>query len=198
MKRIVVLVLCLLVLGTSAFAMDKAVGGGALFGYTFQGWTGSYAWDDGPVSLDIDFNRASFGAFAFFGLSQYVEFNLAFIHKSGDAEITESKYAAAKVDIDPTNALQIGVYGKYPFPVSDKVVVFPTGGLDIEFTLADEDKGWWHDFWIRAGVGLDYFFTDTVFLRSHAIYGVAIPFGSEVEPDVGHGFLFKVGVGYMF
>jgi hypothetical protein len=103
-----------------------------------------------------------------------------------------------ELEIDPTNALQIGVYGKYPFPISDKVVVFPTGGLDIEFTLADEDEGWWSDFWIRAGVGLDYFFTDTVFLRSHAIYGVAIPFGSEADPDVGHGFLFKVGVGYMF
>ncbi|MDR1637289.1 MAG: porin family protein [Treponema sp.] len=192
MKKTVVVALFLTVLGTTVFALDKAAGGGLLLGGTFQGGSESVLGYD----ADWTYNRTSFGAFGFFGLSQYVEFNLGFLYKAGEGTVS-TKYDKFDLEIDPTTALQLGAYGKYPFPISDKFVVFPTAGMDVELTLSDEN--WWSDLWIRAGAGVDYFFTDALFLRGHFIYGVAIPFNEQdVHPDVGHGFLVKVGVGYMF
>jgi hypothetical protein len=192
MKKIVVLAFCLLVIGSTAFALEKAAGGGILFGETFQGGsiTGLGDWT---------FNRTSFGAFGFFGLSQYAEFNAAFMYKAvgtikaGGVTVDNSGY------VESTSALQFGVYGKYPFPISDQLVVFPTAGIDVELTLAEE---WWHDIWIRAGGGVDYFLNDTMFIRGHFIYGLAIPVGvgSDIEylnVGVGHGLLVKVGIGWM-
>jgi hypothetical protein len=47
---------------------------------------------------------------------------------------------------------------------------------------------------------MDYFFTDRIFLRSHLIYGAAIPVGGpdDIGATFGHGLLLKVGVGWMF
>ncbi|MDR1956844.1 MAG: hypothetical protein LBQ30_08330 [Treponema sp.] len=191
MKKIVVLVVCLLVMGTGAFALEKAAGGGVLLNYTFQGGSESF---DG-YSFKWTFNRASFGGFAFFGISQYVELNLAFVYKAGDLEVEGGGY----VPIESTSALTFGVYGKYPIPMSDRVVLFPTGGLDFELNLEDSWKELWNDLWIRAGLGIDFFLTDTIFLRSHLVYGAVVPLGgTDIHPDVGHGILVKAGIGFMF
>jgi hypothetical protein len=98
MKRIIILALCLLVLGTSAFGLDKAVGGGGMLWHAFS---------EGD-------SLTAFGGFAFFGLGQYVELNAGVISIS---------------DLD-TTGLAFGIYGKYPISISDRVVVFPTGGVD--------------------------------------------------------------------
>ncbi|MDR0601445.1 MAG: hypothetical protein LBG42_03620 [Treponema sp.] len=187
MKRIVLLTLCLLVLGSSAFALDKAIGGGALLGYTFQ--DGSTNVNNLPVKWE--FNRVSAGAFAFFGLTQYVEFNLAIMYKYGKVEAS-----GLSAGIDPTAGLGLGVYGKYPISLSDKFVFFPTAGMDTEFNF---ESGWWKDLWIRGGAGVDYFLSDTLFIRGHLIYGVNVPYAKQTaSPNVGHGLLVKVGVGTMF
>jgi hypothetical protein len=205
MKRIVILALCLLALGSSAFALDKAAGGGLLFGYTFQGGEEDVSgFSNYSGNAEWTFNRSSIGGFAFFGLGQYVELNLAFMYKNGEveAEFMGRKLTGSDVGIkiDPTAAVGFGAYYKYPIPVSDKVVVFPTGGFDFEINLnSDWMDEFWNDLWIRAGAGVDYFFSDVLFLRGHFIYGVVLPLGAELyEPDMGHGLLVKVGLGYMF
>ncbi|MDR0721268.1 MAG: hypothetical protein LBF75_00550 [Treponema sp.] len=195
MKKIVVSILCLLLLGSGAFALDKAAGGGVLVGGTFQG--GGVPEIPGATWT---FDRTSFGGFGFFSLSQYVEFNLAFMYKTGEASITYQgetwKSTKAEDGVpQPTTALGIGMYGKYPIPISDRFVFFPTGGVDFELNF---EEYWWNDLWIRGGVGIDFFFSDAFFLRGHVIYGAAIPLGGELEPKVGHGFLAKAGLGFMF
>jgi hypothetical protein len=166
MKKFVVLVLCLLVLGTSAFALDKAVGGGGMLWHAF-------------VEGD---SLTAFGGFAFFGLGRYVELN------AGVITIGQGYYDATGVTF--------GIYGKYPFSISDRVVIFPTGGLDLEYFFAGDYT--YADLWVRVGLGLDFFFTDTVFLRSHLIYGIDFPFEAYLDDRKPHGILFKVGIGYMF
>jgi hypothetical protein len=165
MKKFIVLVLCLLVLGTSAFAMDMAAGGGGLVWHAFA---------EGE-------SLTAFGAFGFFGLGRYVELNAAVLHLSADA-VSVTGIAA-------------GAYGKYPISLSDNVVVFPTAGLDVETYFSESSIT---AVWLRGGMGIDYFFTDRVFLRGHLIYGVYLANNIGAEGTKPHGILAKVGVGYMF
>jgi hypothetical protein len=165
MKKIVFLVLCFALMGTAAFSLDKAAGGGGLV------WI--------ATNTEIDDSIFAGGAFGFFGLGRYVELNVGVIGMSeGDLF-----------------GIGAGAYGKYPFSLSDKFVLFPTAGLDFEaYFVGDYSVT---QMWIRGGAGIDYFFTDTMFLRSHLVYGVLVPISSEVVGTT-HGALIKIGVGWMF
>ena len=149
-------------------------------------------------------NRNAFGAFGFFGLNKFVEFNLGILVKvPGDFTVTQDgesyTWSASEMGLDSVGSLQLGAYGKYPFPISDRFVFFPTAGIDLELSFSED---WWHDLWIRGGAGLDVFFSERLFLRSHLIYGVSIPMGGKSDLgdwrlQVGHGLLIKVGMGWM-
>jgi hypothetical protein len=193
------------VLASGAFAMDKTIGGGIL--YNNATTTGSI--NDGyGDTFEWTMTRNGFGGFAFFGVSPFVEFNLGFMYKN-PSEIIQ-KYQGETYTIkgsdmylEGTGALQFGIYLKYPIPIGSTFVFFPTGGVDFELSMSSEeynDWEWWHDLWLRAGIGLDVFFNDSLFLRSHFIYGAAIPVsGSEyLGLKFGHGLLIKIGLGFMF
>jgi hypothetical protein len=196
MKKIVVLLLLLLVT-VGAFALDKTVGGGLLFNAGFT--NGKLEGED-----NFTITRNGFGAFGFFGVSQFMELNLGFLYKNPRKIKADGMEWDVSDVMSGAAALQLGIYGKYPIPISDTLVFFPTGGVDFELTLggkAEKDTGydWWHDLWLRGGLGLDVFFTDRMFLRSHLIYGAAIPMGGSGDLGLtfGHGFLMKVGIGFM-
>ncbi|MDR2392992.1 MAG: hypothetical protein LBD93_02385 [Treponema sp.] len=206
MKKTLVSLVCLLLLGSGVFALDKAAGGGLLVGGTFQGGSVTYSYYEDSyygsttTTYDWTFNRTSFGGFGFFSISQYLELNVAFMYKAGEAEVTVNglTYSGDQAaGPQPTSALGLGAYGKYPIPISDTFVFFPTAGVDFEFNFEDY---WWNDLWVRGGVGLDFFLNDTMFLRGHFIYGAAIPVGDtqDLSPEIGHGLLAKVGLGFMF
>jgi hypothetical protein len=221
MKKLVVLAVCLMVVASGTFALDKAVGGGFLFNASFTNGNASetysytyYDYYNGIVTeydtynYDWTMSRTGFGAFGFFGLGRFLELNLGFLYKNPNKlKITEDgeTYTLNKseMDIKSSAALQFGLYGKYPVPISDTFVFFPTIGADFELSLNSEEWygwKWWHDLWIRGGVGLDIFFTERLFLRTHAIYGVAIPVGGNDDLGLkfGHGLLVKAGIGWMF
>jgi len=207
MRKIILLALCLVIMTASAFAQDKAVGGGILYNNTST----IMKYSEPGYNEEYTLGRNGFGAFAFFGLGRFLELNLGFLYK----DPSELKYSI-KSDgynesgtisnvgdyIEGTAALQLGAYFKYPIPINDTLVFFPTGGVDFEFSLSSEEWNgwkWWHDLWLRAGVGLDIFLNDKTFLRAHALYGVAVPVGGEADMglDIGHGLLIKFGVGFM-
>jgi hypothetical protein len=203
MKKIFVLIL-LIAVSAGAFALEKTVGGGALFNWSSTSGTAAGSVLGLPGSIDWSMNRTGFGAFGFFGISPYVEFNLGFLYKKpgqikmnymGDTETVDP----SEMDIWSTGALQIGVYGKYPFVISDKIVIFPTAGIDFEYTISS-DEAWWNELWFRGGAGIDFFLTERLFLRSHLIYGAAMPIGGGdwLDLKLTHGLLAKVGIGWMF
>jgi len=213
MKRIIILTLLLLVMVSGVFALDKAIGFGAMYNHSFTKGLWKTRWLDPNGSFyDIDtdwtLNRNGFGAFIFFGLSQYFELNLGFLYKNPIQMIQESSDGNTqkwdKNDLsrywEPTFALQGGVYLKYPITISDIFVFFPTAGADFEYTFAGENEWWWSDIWLRGGMGLDIFFTDRLFLRTHFIYGVALPVLDEPiwGIKISHGLLGKIGLGWMF
>lgn len=216
MKKFILLAACLTVLASGVFALDKTIGGGLMYnaGFTnakYEEYDDYFGSND---TFEMNIARNGFGLFAFFGVSQYFELNLGLLIKSpSTVEIKYTyDYGGGYKDsgtlkgtadyLDDCVALQLGTYFKYPIPISTALVFFPTVGVDLELTLGGESDyfDWWSDFWIRAGVGLDIFLTERMFLRGHAIYGVAIPFGGEVDnfdSAIGHGLLIKFGIGWM-
>ena len=200
MKKAIIVLMCLMVVGTGAFALEMAVGGGLLYNWSTT---------NGKVDLDYifpglglgkwdwDLSRNGFGVFGFFGFNQYTEINLGFLYKNPGTFKVEGEDLGSD-DLESKGALQLGLYGKYPIPISDTFVFFPTIGVDLEYTLGDAE-GWWHDLWLRGGVGLDYFLNERMFIRGHLIYGAALPFGGEDYYDLKltHGLLIKVGLGVM-
>ena len=211
MKKLILLGLCLLVFAGSAFSLDWAIGGGGMFSAS---WSNAEDWTDPDFTYTL--SRQGFGGFVFFGLGRYLEANLGFLYKSPktvDFKYNGTTYISFDVsdpiyDFRSVFGIQFGLYFKYPFVLSDRIVLFPTAGVDYELTVGDEKKDWWDDVWFRGGVGLDIFFSQRAFLRVHALYGVGVFIGDEDYSFFGyyldayktwsHGMLFKVGVGFMF
>ena len=187
MKKFIALALLMFIIATGAFAMDRAIGFGALGGLTFQ---------SGKGYLDGSLARYSGCIFGFFGPNQYTEINLSLLYKDTNEDVYT--WGGSETLFPSTWALQLGVYGKYPFVLSDSLVFFPTAGVDFEWSF-DMDY-WWSDLWIRAGIGMDIFISQTMFMRNHIIYGAAIPITTydDLDIKVGHGLLVKLGLGWMF
>lgn len=205
MKKIILLALCLVIMTASAFAQDKAIGGGIMYNNTTTMGTLSFEYGNEKYDYQWEMNRNGFGAFVFFGLGRFLELNLGVLYKNpSKTTVTyEGNSISGDAGVEGTAALQLGAYFKYPIPINDTLVFFPTGGADFELSLSDEEWDgwkWWHDLWLRAGVGLDIFVSEKVFLRGHALYGVAIPVGGaeDLGLKIGHGLLVKFGVGFMF
>ena len=212
MKRLVVLVLCLVLMGGSLFAMDMVFGGGIMYNHstTVGQMTNVYDYDSRfYYDFDWSLTRNGFGGFVFFGFNKYIELNLGFLYKNPDEmkmTVTALGYTEtvtedfSDLDLESTGALQFGAYFKYPIPLSDNFVFFPTVGLDMEITTGS-NNAWWNDIWLRGGIGLDIFFSERFFLRGQVLYGYEIPFGDNADflgLDYGHGALIKVGLGWMF
>ena len=224
MKKLILLGMCLMVLAGGAFAMDKAFGFGIMYNNTSSfatdSYTESYYGYSYTVTVEEEMRRNGFGAFGFVSLGKMWELNLGFIYKNpyeyiirfsdseGDSETLTINKSELDQEIDGTLALQIGVYFKYPIPVSHNIVLFPTAGIDYEKSLSDDVSKdanwsfrWWDDLWLRFGAGVDFFINDAMFVRGHLIYGFALPLGEgadEMYIDYGRGVLLKVGLGWMF
>jgi hypothetical protein len=182
-------------MAAGAFAMEKNVGFGILYNHSTTSGTMNLYYD-----VDWKMPRNGFGAFGFFGLSRFLELNLGVLYKNvSKMEMTVlGQTTTTDADIDPALALQLGVYGKYPFLLSERFVVFPTVGIDYEMNISD-DETWWADLWFRAGGGVDFFLSNRIFIRGHLIYGAAIPIGGgdDLGLKLTHGFLAKFGIGWM-
>jgi hypothetical protein len=190
-----------MVMATGVFAMDMAFGVGGMFN---TAWTRA-RWND--EELDWTLQRQGFGGFVFLGFSRFFELNLGFMYKTPiEFEYSDDygdSWTDDDIDLENTTALLFGLYFKYPIPLSDSFVFFPTIGIDYELTPNKEagyNISWWDDFMIRAGLGVDIFVTEKFFVRAHALYGFGFP-TTESEFDTykyTHGFMAKIGVGWMF
>ena len=218
MKKLIVLALLMVFIGTGAFAFEKAIGGGVLYNYSNSVATMDFGYG---VDMQMIMSRNGFGGFAFFGLGRFVELNLGFLYKNPNTLTMKIRLDKKTIDedtldlkgygIDSVPALQFGAYFKYPFVISDRLVLFPTVGMDYELTLKDDEGIWWDDLWLRGGAGFDIFFSSRAFLRLHAIYGIGVIVAGDDslmgtgdssffgwDKAFSHGLLLKVGIGFMF
>jgi len=224
-KLAVVLILTVLAAG-GAFAQAEfklSAGAGGYITSDFGG--GAEALKDGYADYQIFTPYFGGGIFAFMDAT-FAELSIGFwggssIPGSGSFYL-EGNNAGYSRSYSSYMGLDIGLLGKYPFVITDKISVFPLLGIGYRLILSLEPKnendnntfGAAADssaLWIRLGGGLDYSFTDMIYLRGGLLYGLRFP--SKFENDwidknvpaaldgrtlLGHGLEIKVAVGFKF
>ena len=194
MKKITIITLCLLALGTTVFAYDMSVGFGGVFGLVNDKWE-NRIYPSGDIA-DWYFKRMQYGGFAFFG-TRYTDFNFTIKNSKNNVErIWKTGENAGETENwdEEYLVLSVGGYVKYPFSFKS-IAISPTIGVDFEGV---ESRLY---IWLRGGLGLDVFLTERFFIRGQALYGygVIIPLPDDNRTIIpGHAPLFKLGLGWMF
>jgi opacity protein-like surface antigen len=212
-KRVFIsLVLAAFAAGSLAALPDFSLsaGGGGYIGGDFGGGVKisdsnfevkmPYFGGGGYIFLDAAYAELSFGIFGGGGK----------IKNEFGGRSSEEKY-------NLTN-LNLGLLGKYPFAVGEKMSVFPLLGVDYQITTAAKVGGEKMDdpkdlsaLWFKFGGGLDYEITSNIFVRVEGLYGFRIPNKMEkdlknsfntprvdVQTRLGHGLTVKLAAGYKF
>ena len=161
------------------------------------------------------------GGFAFLDAT-YAELSLGFFGGAGTYKEDQGSQSSES-DMSVTG-FDIGLLGKYPFAVSEKLSVFPLLGISYRIMLSvkDEDGNQYQNsdrddapgdcsaLWFRFGGGLDFSFTDHVYLRGGLLYGFrlankfendmvdSVPSAADPKTLGGHGLEVKIAVGYRF
>jgi len=226
MRKLVVFLIAVFCMAT-AFTQETdskpfrvSIGGGGFVTESYSSW---FVDKDLPGSLDrYDASHFGIGPYVLADL-KYLEINLAFplgFLNADDTMLANPNFPAR------TYALRGGVYLKYPFTSSSMFTLFPLLGADYDFyLLAKKDDDMDAEFpisdsnqdakamdalntlWFKAGIGLDTFFTDHLFLRTELLYGLRLPNKMEqylkdtrsgVNFMLGHGGDFKAAIGYRF
>jgi hypothetical protein len=222
-KRIFLgLVLAAAVAGGAFAAPEFKLSAGA-GGYFTSDFGGGAEGSGGGTTISTKTPYFGGGGFAFFDAT-FAEVSLGFFGGGGTAT-TEGGGQSGEVDMSYMG-LDIGLLGKYPFAVSDKLTVFPMLGITYRVMLSakDENGNQWKnsdgddapgDFsalWFRFGGGVDYSFTDKLYLRGGLLYGLRLANAAEndiadmydalgasdTKTLLGHGLEVKIALGYRF
>jgi len=195
-KRILVVLGLMVCIVGPAFAIPDfrlSAGTGLFFdGTGLGGIEASNSSFDHPV--EIKWINTAFSGFIFFDAT-FAELSLGF--SRGDSQIqiyrTGGDLSDEYFDKSLTN-LNISLLGKYPFWITPRFSIFPLLGIDYLLALSMEDKGGSHkndenltnsqggpllagDFnslSLKLGMGLDYLFTERIFLRFNALGGLRL------------------------
>ncbi|WP_428770101.1 hypothetical protein V1L52_12375 [Treponema sp. HNW] len=129
----------------------------------------------------------------------------------------------SSIDFDiKANFLHMGIFGKYPFSVAEKIKVFPLLGFDFDIPLSvkvadsygigvDDLKKELNRVWLDMGAGADFFVTGNLYVRPQALFGIKLN-QTKGEKELkklakdqdtkflnfGYKFNIGVGVGYKF
>jgi len=224
MKKIVILLVLAAVIAGGAFA-EMSAGGGLYFASDFGGgyrWTRTFTTlpDD---NYDWKMPYVAFGLFGFFEPIQYVEINAGVFLGFSTWDVTYDDGTFNSLDSHSTtdlaySGLDLGVLGKFPIKLGDKLVVYPALGVNFSLfyyamatgssTVYDADT--LSALWFKLGGGLDAPLSEKVFLRANILYGIRLSNKFEddyvsanntysnrkAEPLLGHGLTIRVGVGF--
>jgi opacity protein-like surface antigen len=111
----------------------------------------------------------------------YVELSLGFFSVGGNW--TEKEFVtgtSVKHGFSGTG-VDFGVLAKYPFDINEKLKLFPFLGLSYRSVLFAElngikvyDPEKLSTIWFKLGGGLDYSFTEKIYLRAGFLYGIRL------------------------
>lgn len=215
MKKKSLLMLVLLgIIAGSTFA-QFSIGAGGYFTNDFGG-----GFEESNPDAKMEMPYMSGGIFAFFDV-KYIQLSvgmLAFNNTTSEINNINSSTERKMYGMD------IGLFGKIPLSIGKYFTLFPLLGVDYrliltarDITAKDYNEGQYKNpagksapwdfsaFWFKAGLGLDFSFNDTLFLRGEALYGVRL--SSKYERDaveknssraalLGHGLTMRLALGY--
>jgi opacity protein-like surface antigen len=239
MKKVVAMLLCMTVCGAALFAQEtvfdiSAGAGGFVSGDFGGGVEGSASLAGQLFSMKYEMPYFGGGGFLFLDAT-CAELTLAFYSGSGTMTMTtESPGDSQSQNSDmSTMSFNISLLGKYPFEVNQEFSVFPLLGVEYDICLSAKDEageykdrdgkeapGDFSALWFKLG-GLDFSFTEKIYLRFEALYGLRLAskaendikdltdevlkslkedYGADVETKIllGHGWTAKLAVGYKF
>jgi hypothetical protein len=212
-------------------AFRLSAGGGGFIGGDFGGGVEGKA---SGQKMTIETPYFGGGGFAFFDAT-YAELTLGLFGGGGTVEVMIPGLISSDNSLS-LMSFNIGLLGKYPFAVNEKLSVFPLLGIEYDIVFSakidgddyegsktgssldfDGGPGDFSTFWFKFGGGLDYSFTEKIYLRGEVLYGLRLANKAEkdfedlfkdlgqlgnvdVDTDtlLGHGLTVKLGVGYKF
>jgi hypothetical protein len=230
-KGLVVLFLAVFAAGGlwAQAAFSVSAGAGGLVGGDFGGGAEVTGEQLGiPLSSKIETPYFGGGGYVFLDAT-YAELTFAFFLGGGKYK-TSMTYPGndnlTEGDWSITN-FNIGLLLKYPFAINDAFSLFPLVGVDYGICLSAKyeleegvsdpvkDAGDLSALWFKAGVGGDFSFTDRIYLRLEALYGIRLANkfetdtkdnyvemlpGADIDAktSLGHGLTAKLAVGFKF
>jgi hypothetical protein len=226
MKKLLFSVGLLMITSTLSFAVDFTVSAGI-------------AGDLSPIISSIDTDvpepykttideladqKISRGGFTVFFDATYIELDLGLQFYNIDIKQTGLNYK------EKQTYFNFGLLGKIPFSTSEKFVISPLFGFDYQIltkvkssfagvsttvdrddlSTAGYDEDYYDRFIIKAGIGVDYYITETFYVRGNFTWDFHI--NTESQKDITdaveelgyelnilqHGPAFKLAVGYRF
>jgi opacity protein-like surface antigen len=192
MKKLLVLGICLAAIGTSAFAQagfKVSAGVGGFFQDYWTTMTMKYGGEENSSKM----NYAGGGIFAFLDAT-YAELNIGMAFGSSKDDDAPDDYEAPSL-----THLTLGLLGKYPIALSEKLTIFPLVGFDwnvflsgksgeLEIKPADlKDMGddytdSYDAFLIDVGAGADFNIASNLFIRAELRWGFKL--NSKREKDM--------------
>ena len=183
-----------LVLSTSVFGLDYSAGLEMSGGFLFNKFSDSNS--SLAVSSDLTNTSLPLHAEVFFDGQYYrlgAGYRLAVLGHQGQTQ-TISGTASTIVDKDTglKGYLSLSIYAKYPFTVGP-FVLFPLAGLEMDLNVLFLDANW-NDVrgtltsqqlsnedqaWVKAGMGADWSFSGTGYIRAELVLGYKFPSKSE-------------------
>jgi hypothetical protein len=177
------------------FAEISSVGFGANFDFDYTSITARDANSDGTTSQQ-SYSVFGYGFKTFIDF-KYVEGSIGFMGLFTIVTSSEKLNQITGVDHDNVKlnggAVTVSVLGKYPFELSS-FILYPVLGIDGRIVVAqsyseDPEPSWdgklkgdsyqgnaidWSALTIRFGLGIDYYLSSSLFLRSQLIFGVKL------------------------
>jgi hypothetical protein len=205
---------------TVSFLVLTLVAAGGVFAQGFSMSAGAGEYFTGDFGGGIESQAMSVktpyiggGGFAFFDAT-YAELSLGILGAGGT--FTQEGGGQSRGSDMAFMGLDIGLLGKYPFSISDRLALFPLLGITYRVMLSakdadgnryknssgdDVDPGDFSALWFKLGSGLDFFVTDAIYIRYVESYGIRLANTFENDADtkkLGHGLEIKFAVGYRF
>jgi len=176
-KKLVLVLLMATMLAGGAFAqIQLSAGGGVILAPSFS----EAKVEIMGVSDSAKSTGFHGGVNGFFDIT-YAEFNVALLFGNDKGDGADKG--------NDSTTLSLGVVGKYPIAIGDKMKIFPMAGINYHIILAAKNEGEEVEgdlsdnnyLGILLGVGFDFDISDSMYFRAEAGYEIGL--NSKYEDD---------------
>jgi len=214
MKKHLIMALGLALITAGAFATDLGFGNilsTHTAAYNDYNDYGDYTYGDYKWKTKWRTNGVGGGWFVFLGWKYFdINVELSFADMVAEYRSIEYNYYSGEIYYDFI-ALRLGLYFKVPFAIGNRMRLYPTIGvhwgwnwLSVRAEMGDDLGDEYHIgasfsfLGLRGGAGVDVYLRGNMYLRGNILYGLDGILYEDYGDGIiqGHGFLFKVGLGW--